>query len=78
MWSTCKVGREKELGSALKCKCRLVTTSPSTVHPDIRRVAGTEVRLVVVVVFQGCEYGEISVCSMGGFRKYRLAESKEY
>jgi hypothetical protein len=52
-----QVGREKELGSALKCKCRLVTTSPSSVHPDIRSAAGTEAGLVVVTEFQGCEYG---------------------
>jgi hypothetical protein len=60
-----QVSRENELGSVLNCKCRLVTTSPSTVHPDIRRAAGTEVRLVVVIEFQGCEYGERSVCSRG-------------
>lgn len=35
-----QVGREKELGSALKCKCRLVTTSPSSAHPMFAALLG--------------------------------------
>jgi hypothetical protein len=71
-------GRQRE-GTRLGVEVQMPPRNHFPVNgtPEIRRSAGTGVRLVVVIEFQGCEYGERSVCSMGD-RKCRLVESKEY